>query len=739
MGSCLSTQQEPQTSTGKVVSERKVSSSILSQDNVEAILTEQKTRLLYFLDSTDQLRIHGKTSEAREYIAFAQSSGQNIPADHPSRTTLLESLSIALEYAFRDTCNLSDIDQAISVQSQIVQLCNLDQIRHAPTQSRLSSLYRIRFKESNDLKDMDSAISSAQIAVTNLTSSPIADGDAVMDSHYQLASALQCRHGYSKKLEDIIGAISSQRTVVILAPSDHPILPSWLQILAEMLEVHYSVTQAVESLDEAISHEQRAIQLVGKDEPSLSHLLHVQLARLYEQRSMHYGQTKYSADSIRAKRNAIRSLPDGTSKLPLLLGEFAESLFHHFSEVTNASQDLDEAISTMRAAIGLSKEGDSSHIENIYLLGTFLDFRYDLTKDLSSLDEAIVLQRAATNATHSEDKLLPQHLSLLSQYLGKRFFAAGAERDIDQAISLRRKAIKFLHEPSEHYPTIGHRHAALLVVRFEQRGQLTDLDEAISLETSILPSLSDSNATTPEHLFTLSSALMFRFKRQGNMSDINQAITYQQGAIALITSDDVKLPDFLNNLGTCFHSRFSRHKDLADIYEAVLCHRDCVDKTPPTNPVLPNRLNNLSISLSSLYDATLDPKDLDAAIVSSRKTIEGTPPGHRDLPLRLSNLGRLLQARFSRQENVIYLDEAISCFVRALELRPADEDLATDVLKNSATAYLRRFEVTKQREDVLAAAAALQACVDRTQDGHPSLQALMKSFNQARMLVESTD
>ncbi|KAF5329883.1 hypothetical protein D9611_013394 [Ephemerocybe angulata] len=571
------------------------------------------------------------------------------------------------------------------------------------------------YQRTRNLSDLDDAISMLKEAV-DLTPR---DDVGLPGRLSNLGITLRLRFERTGNLSDITEAISAQQKAADLTPKDHPHLPLHLTNIGASLLRRSERTGELLDVTTAISLQRRATELTPQHDPNLpGHLtnLGASLFRLFERT----GELSDISEAISTQRKAVDLTPQGHVNLPAALTNLGASLILRYERIGELS-DIIDAISVQQKAVDLSPSGHVALPSRLSNLGVSHRWLSERTGNLSDIGDAIAVQQKAVDITPHGHPDMPSRLGNLGASLTRRFERAGELSDISDAISIQQRAVELT--PQGHSDLPGHLFnlGAAFTLRFKRTGTLSDITSAISAHQKAVGLTPEDHAALPARLGNLVGSFTFRFEHTGELSDIADAIGVQQKLVEITPEGHADLSSRLNNLGVSLTCRFERTGDLPDLSDAIAAQQRAVDLTPQDHAKLSHRLNNLGISLARRFERGGELADLNNAIEVQKKAVKTTPDGHPNLPALLTNLGIMFARRFEQLEELTDIVEAIAFQQKAVNLTPQDHAGQPSRLNNLGISFTRRFERTGELTDIGEAIRLHQKAVEQTSEGHATL------------------
>ncbi|EPS45562.1 hypothetical protein H072_457 [Dactylellina haptotyla CBS 200.50] len=268
---------------------------------------------------------------------------------HPSRGSMLLSISDILVDKFKATTKRDYLDRAIERTSEAMAACENNNDK-ATVLHRLSNILQIRFVADGDSEDLDQSITAAE---DTLKLAPDASRPRRQEHMLYLGTSLQWRHGRSGMATDLDRAIVALQTAADLHPLGRQ--PS-LYHLGGAFHSLYHRTQNIRDLEKAIDVTNQAIEC-----PSLG----------------------------RSMDNLFRALGNYLS---------------HRYEVTDDPKDLDGILENYQKALEANVVDETERCKIFALIGGTFRMRYKLTLLKEDLEQAEVNMRNAWNCSKADPR-----------------------------------------------------------------------------------------------------------------------------------------------------------------------------------------------------------------------------------------------------------------------------------------------------------------------------------------------
>jgi tetratricopeptide (TPR) repeat protein len=217
-------------------------------------------------------------------------------------------------------------------------------------------------------------------------------------------------------------------------------------------------------------------------------------------------------EAVRTGRDALRFAPREHPARVRCAVVLSRALRMRF-ELTGVPADLDAAIEVARRA------------GTPYELANALHARHVHAGDRQDLDEAITVLRAALPAADDSDR--PGCLSNLGLFLRTRFQVSGAQDDLEAAVSVSRAALADLPGDAAVLSNLAY----ALRIRAQRGGPA---DEAVAVARAAVAATGPRGPRLPGLLANLAAALATRFLRDRDPGDRDEALLVNDRGAALL-------------------------------------------------------------------------------------------------------------------------------------------------------------------------------------------------------------
>ncbi|KAL5501093.1 hypothetical protein ACEPAH_9480 [Sanghuangporus vaninii] len=206
-----------------------------------------------------------------------------------------------------------------------------------------------------------------------------------------------------------------------------------------------------------------------------------------------------------------------------------------------------------------------------------------------------------------------------------------------------------------------------------------------------------------------------RFERLMCMHDLDESISLHRKALTLVLNDDYDCAAVLTNLANALWIRFEQKSQESDLQEAIHAFRRAQDIFRPEDPHYIRSLNGLGNALQFRGS----PTDIEEAISCYRKALELSFPGSIESAQWLSNLSGALGRRYEITEDRDYLNESMECLRRALQTLPPEHFQYPATLINLTELLRLLFTLTGEMDFLEEMIFRNRAALDLVAPAHP--------------------
>ncbi|MFF0204920.1 CHAT domain-containing protein [Streptomyces sp. NPDC005017] len=632
-------------------------------------------------------------------VSTLRDCGALVPEGHPGGPTVLSNLCGALQdrYALRRAAE--DLDEAIEAGRAAVAAAHPgDPNRWLYNASLGGALVALPDRSPEVL---DEAVSCGREAVA------FASCPAVF--HFHLGQALLARatagHGDpNEAAADLDEAVDAFGHAVRKDPR-----ASLHQVQRGLtLHARYSARAHPADLRAALEHTAEALRLTSRSDPSFFRYLiaHAQVLATRAELSDGIGDLE---DLIGVLRQALDAAPRPwrAERLQVL----AVALHTRFG-LTQAGQDLDEAIRLCHEAIGLCEPGEDEQIQEI--LRTILRIRLEG----HGPDEKIAVLEANLAQVPRDSPRYAAYATELGSLLLRRALWARHTGDDHRLASYLERAVSVLRRGTG--PTALFNLGRALDLSYERGGAPALLDESLRCFEAALEATGPQDSSYPRTLSSLATVLLKRADRHGDLAALHRAVELNRGALAATPEGHPDRAGVLIHLAKALAVRHDRLMTEEDLAEAVRRGREAVAAETAQRSAHERSVawNNLGMYLRRTYERSHALDDLEEAIDALRRAVEAAEGG-ADGGDAGSNLCLALNNLFCRTGEPTDLNEAVDAGRLATDAFPAGHVKRAGAMTNLSSVLMLRARLTGRRGDADEAVRYARTAVGAVPRPHP--------------------
>jgi tetratricopeptide (TPR) repeat protein len=676
--------------------------------------------------------LDGAVSGLRQVIAHTKARDRD-------RAGRLSNLGVALQLTFAQSRRQEDLTEAIAVAREAVAATRPGDPESLSYRINLFSALGRQAALSQAVADLDAMIAGGLEVCSNAP--PMYPNlDRVLG---QVAQALGARFDRTGRVADLDTQIDVLRAAVAAAVPPGTMAVHMLggavsaieggteqaecrSRLGRALQARFDLTGRIEDLDDAIQNMRAA-------EPGLppGHgraVLAVHLCSALSAQASRTGTLPDADEAVEQARRAVAEFPPDDPDRPVGMLSLAAALQHR-SELSRQTADLDEAGGLLADAQALAGQGRLASPVQAQI-GSMFAARFERTGDRADLDEAVSTFRAAAESAPTDDAFA---LGGLSNTLLTRFEHFGAIADVDEAISTERRALA--RAPGGSRACAQHLSALSVKLRnrFWRTGQRADLDEAIDCAQQALAVAGGEDYQRAGYLTSLAGAQHARYWLTGEMACLDEAVSGLRAALAATPAGGPTHAEPQGNLGQVLHMRALRTGSVPDTRDAIALLENAVAALPDRAAGRAKYLADLGAAYIALAQQESDPGALDTAIARLREAVDATPADQPDRCVRVGNLSNVYAQKYQATGSRADLEEAIATARAALAASAADHPNAALAEMNLGVRLLARFELASDSADVTEAMDHCRAALAICPPGHPLAADCQRMLGDALM------
>ena len=562
------------------------------------------------LNLNSQAQVAAPGVPVRDEVDIARESLASLNPGDNDHLSKLDALASALMSRFSLSGLPDDLDEAIALGKQMLELAPPGHASHSPVLSNMGQTLSRRFKLRGDDNDLEQAVGYFEAAVAACTP----EQSFYLPFVSNLSSGLLNRYRRYGDVADLDRIIEQSAFALSTCPADSPNRDSLLNNWATALKERFEKKGNRNDLDEAL--------------------------------------TRY--------HSCLELRPPGHPLRFTVLGNLADATCFRF-EVDGRLQDLESAANFYGSALQLRSPGQDGFLICLTGLGVVFVHLFHVQGDIQKLQMAIDCYQTAM--VHSTVPNL-DHSRLLDNYGGAlraRYILFGNVDDLNQAIQYLITSSDITPPTYSGWPTTLFILGVALLSRFDATSNIADLDSSIDKITSALELCGPNSHQRPAMLALYGCALSARFKAKGDMQDLDLAVSTCKGAVALASPKDLNHGSTVANLSLALYECFYYKSGTIEEIQAIIEHCDrALASTLPAEPatITLKIVRAKAFTQKTLYG--LEESDIRASVDAFREIIAMLPEGHAEQVPVHWELGFALQTRFHFSADIRDLDEAIA-------------------------------------------------------------------------------
>lgn len=602
-------------------------------------------------------RLHGyhftHTFDVNELDLAIQISRQAIdtmPGNFERRTVFLRHEASLYSQRFHALLQTQDIDNAIQIGSEALELASDDEDDHAISCMNLSNAFGDRFESSDpygnsDSETVDDLAAALRLAQKAIDLTPGNDYHSLASrSHNYSTLAINMFHELDH-LVDLEEVIELEKQAINFAESvgDETALVRYLTIYISLLETKFRITSDVECLNEGVKLSEHVASLAaGQNDADRSHYLSC-VADIYGYRFRKYENIEDLKKAILNKETALDSTPftEWSSRRIELHLDLSDYL--HLMYIRSGSSDsLKRALELTEPMLEEGFEKNLKWPHQLRLLSQRFQDRYELTGSLGDIQASIAIASRAVAITSLDHSQYPSLLSQVSSALQLSHEVKGNLADLEASIKNSTEALHAIPEKNSERRDFLHQLSSQLLQRYDLVGAFADLQDSTRLleERKSDPRLDESEYLAVLH--GLSLRCLYLHDRSRDEIVLDQALKYSKEALSLCRHPIPKA-NTLSNLGHLYEASFEATKSQESLHNAVINHRAALEIIPEDYHGRKSFLAWLGRALAKLFKTTGDIHNLSEAYHYCTEAVKRTPTAHSDRADTLNDTADVIQ------------------------------------------------------------------------------------------------
>lgn len=433
--------------------------------------------------------------------------------DHPDRGAHLSTLVETLLLRYRWMRNLDDLGQSILYAKMAVAQASQGSSERVRCLLKLIDLLRLRFEATDDISDLENAISHATKAEQE--SHGFQSQIACMS---RLADLLFEKYKWMDSFADLNLAVLNAVRVVDEIAEDHPDHPIYLYKLITLLFRKHSQLEHTLSLEEAILHTSRVIPRLWCN-AGLRALLKSEA--LFEKlESIH--------DNDKLKHALLLEIKAPEPQSPSHLYRLADTLFEKFKLRGDLSA-LEKAILNVEKAVAETHPSHRNRIIYLHKLVALLAARFKKTKAPDDLSLTILhVEGILSESQESSDRAV--HFLMLGDILVEKFNLTNDPAVLESAIQRVRMAIVESQVGSLHRAACLSELAYIHTLKFKRTKDLDAVTKATAYREKAMSEVAAAH-TQDIYLSKKQTTVAIGAEQVDDLGDRESALSRSQKAV----------------------------------------------------------------------------------------------------------------------------------------------------------------------------------------------------------------
>ncbi|KAH8197949.1 hypothetical protein TruAng_007899 [Truncatella angustata] len=454
----------------------------------------------------------GMASTLDRFLLLTEEAARQYP-NHP---TVLYHLAKHLLLRSDRTDSKEDIDLAVETLKPLLTITNQSLYQLEKVLCTLTNALSRRFSYSQNLIDVDEAILLAMQALEL----PATSNTTRMSTKLVLCTSLISRFEATKDKKDLDEAVELVKALVESVPPNYLDRPTMLSVYGEVLVSRYETYRNPADIDLGISLQEEAVSLVSEDDirrPKIASCLGVLLRRRFE-RSDNIEDLNLAIDMMAFAVNYGPPIMHYRSKMQINLGVFLNLRYFR----VGALEDANRAIEITESILNKGELTDSSLARCLTHLASTYNNRFLRLKVKDDVDMAIGLMQRAVDETPDGCENYVRFSVSLGQLLIRRSLLETNNRqkdDIDEGIEHLARWLKVVPEDDPGLLQAKIDLGNSLRRRFHLAYNTSDIDDSIEILSDASTNLENDHTLRADMFLALGKSLE---SRQQHTKDATQ-------------------------------------------------------------------------------------------------------------------------------------------------------------------------------------------------------------------------
>ena len=433
---------------------------------------------------------------------------------------------------------------------------------------------RNMFNQKGSLDDLEKAINAILES-----SSKTAEGDRMRPKRYSfLGSLYRDKFRETNEPTDIENAIDYTRKAAEVT-QDSLNRRTFLFDIGLCYHEKFQDTDELPDIDEAIDIVKQVTNTYSREEPIPARLSN-SLGTMLGDRFLKRGDYADIDQAIENTKNAVDNADNKLDKAQFLddLSSLYGDRFLHNAE----QHDQDLAIENCRTSIELTSIHDPKYPIRLNNFASLLRDRYKRTEEKTDLDKAQEFAQKAVDLVSKHGPERAIYLSNLASILAEQDLRdASQTRDIERAIIYAQQAIGMTQDHSSRWRRLN-----TLGCLLRQKSLKTpNMEIKVQILQEAIQSTSDAVKTTEEEDWNYAGrvnnlGLLFGdlYRCTGQLDDLNKAIYNSPEATRKVPENTLDFATYQSNLGSLLYERYKSNgpKNREDLKNTILSYEACL-------------------------------------------------------------------------------------------------------------------------------------------------------------------
>ncbi|WP_030343198.1 CHAT domain-containing protein [Streptomyces sp. NRRL S-1022] len=573
---------------------------------------------------------------------------------------------------------------------QAVEICRTALARspaeHWPELAdQLSDCLRSQGESYGDLAAAEEAIALSREAVRRARAAGVVDPRMLS----RLAVALRVAYTLSSALDRIDEAVRYGRQAVEQTPRDDPNWPLRAGNHATSLSMRHRLTERTRDIAEAVEWYTRAAELPlepGHPDPGMPH------SNLCEALRARYLPTTDIAGltrAVEAGRRAVGLTPPEHVNYGLYTGNLAAAL-NTLTALTGDPGNADEALRMARASVAATPPGHAHFLLRLGALVAALIEKDRGTHDTATLEDCLRLLRKGLDAASPAHPDYPSALAVHVQILQELYRRTERRAYVEESVRALRVASEALSANRFDVGSVlcllplawGEAVAAKVVAPEE-------LARLVPVIRTHLRGSEPGSAERCEFLVALTNALIYQHQFDPRPELLDEAIATATEISSVGTQYHVHLPEYLVAQSIPFMQLYASYGDPVALTEAIAVLRRAHGLLAGLDHSRADVAQRLCVLLIYAVDFQ-GPTAVTDAIRYAREAVQLLPAGTRGHGNALTLLSAALQLHSDRTRSRRHLDEALAISRALLAQTPSDSTARPQYLWDLGLGLMRK-------------------------------------------------